>query len=179
MHRDPHFGPLMMFGMGGMMVEVMKDVSFYLAPLTAEEAKQMLVNTRTYKMLNGVRGQEGVDIDAIAEGLQRLSQLVTEFPEIQEMDINPYMVGAAGHDSHRRGRPNKSRKSLIQENISMPEFDWKEKYKTKITTAADAMKLIKSGNNIFIGTGCASPSISSQRWSSIPRTSTMPISSTC
>ena len=96
MNRDPHFGPLMMFGMGGTMVEVLKDVSFYLAPLTADEAKQMLVNTRTYKMLMGVRGEEGVDIDAVAEGLQRISQLVTEFPQIQEVDINPYVVGREG-----------------------------------------------------------------------------------
>ncbi len=78
------------------MVDVLKDVSFYLAPLTAEEAKQMLVNTRTYKMLQGVRGEEGVDIDAVAEGLQRLSQLVTESPQIREMDINPYVVGPQG-----------------------------------------------------------------------------------
>ena len=96
MHRDPHFGPLMMFGMGGTMVEVLKDVSFYLAPITSDEAKQMLVSTRTYKMLQGVRGEEGVDIDAISEGLQRLSQLVTEFPQIQEMDINPFVVGPEG-----------------------------------------------------------------------------------
>ncbi|MBP7051370.1 MAG: acetate--CoA ligase family protein [Phycisphaerae bacterium] len=96
MHRDPQFGPLMMFGMGGVLVEVLKDVSFYLAPLTAEEAKQMLVATKTYKILQGVRGQEGVDIETIAEGLQRVSQLVTEFPEIKEMDINPYVVGAPG-----------------------------------------------------------------------------------
>jgi acetyltransferase len=96
MNRDPRFGPLMMFGMGGVMVEVMKDVSFYLAPLTDDEAKQMLINTRTYKMLQGVRGQEGVDIEAIAEGLQRLSQLVTEFPQIKELDINPFVVGPQG-----------------------------------------------------------------------------------
>ncbi len=96
MHRDTAFGPLMMFGMGGTMVEVMQDVSFYLAPLTANEAKQMLISTRTYKMLTGARGQQGVDIDAVAEGLQRLSQLVTEFPEIQEMDINPFVVGPQG-----------------------------------------------------------------------------------
>ncbi len=96
MKRDPHFGPLMMFGMGGTMVEVLKDVSFYLAPLTSEEAKQMLISTKTYQMLKGVRGQEGVDIDAIAEGLQRLSQLVTEFTQIQELDINPYVVGPQG-----------------------------------------------------------------------------------
>ncbi len=96
MNRDKRFGPLMMFGMGGTMVEVLQDVSFYLAPLTADEARQMLINTRTYKILKGVRGEEGVDIGAIAEGLQRLSQLVTEFPQIQELDINPYMVGPEG-----------------------------------------------------------------------------------
>jgi acetyltransferase len=96
MNRDPRFGPLMMFGMGGTMVEVMKDVSFYLAPLTSDEAKQMLMSTRTYKMLQGVRGEEGVDIEAIAEGLQRLSQLVTEYPQIRELDINPYVVGLQG-----------------------------------------------------------------------------------
>jgi acetyltransferase len=96
MNRDPQFGPMMMFGMGGIMVEVLKDVAFYLAPLTAEEARQMLVSTKTYQILKGVRGQEGVDIEAIAEGLQRLSQLVTEFPQIKEMDINPFVVGLPG-----------------------------------------------------------------------------------
>jgi acetyltransferase len=96
MNRDPQFGPLMMFGMGGILVEVLKDVSFYLAPLTAEEARQMLVGTRTYQLLRGVRGQEAVDVDAVAEALQRLSQLVTEFPQIKEMDINPLVVGPAG-----------------------------------------------------------------------------------
>jgi acetyltransferase len=96
MHRDPRFGPLMMFGMGGIMVEVLKDVAFHLAPLTAEEAREMLVSTRTYQLLGGAGDREPVDIDAIAEGLQRLSQLVTEFPQIQEMDINPYVVGPAG-----------------------------------------------------------------------------------
>ncbi|MBN2590275.1 MAG: acetate--CoA ligase family protein [Sedimentisphaerales bacterium] len=96
MNRDPHFGPLMMFGMGGIMVEVLKDVSFHLAPLTSDEAKQMLIDTKTYKILKGVRGQQGVDIDKIAEGLQRLSQLVTEFPQILEMDINPFVVGPVG-----------------------------------------------------------------------------------
>jgi len=96
MNRDPHYGPLMMFGMGGVLVEVLRDVAFYLAPLTGEEAKEMLLSTRTYQLLKGAPGEEGVDIDAIAEGLQRLSQLVTEFPQIQEMDINPYVVGPEG-----------------------------------------------------------------------------------
>jgi len=96
MNRDPNFGPLLMFGMGGITVEVLKDVAFYLAPITAGEARDMLVRTKTYQLLQGVRGQEGVDIDAIAEGIQRLSQLVTAFPEIQEMDINPFLVGPEG-----------------------------------------------------------------------------------
>jgi len=96
MKRDPQFGPMMMFGMGGIYVEVLRDVAFYLAPLTAEEAREMLVQTKTYGLLKGARGQEGIDIDAVAEGLQRLSQLVTEFPQIQEMDINPYVVGPVG-----------------------------------------------------------------------------------
>ena len=96
MNRDPQFGPMLMFGMGGIYVEVLKDVAFYLAPLTAEEAKEMLMKTRTYGLLKGARGKEGLDIDVIAQGLQRLSQLVTEFPQIQEMDINPYVVGPAG-----------------------------------------------------------------------------------
>jgi len=96
MKRDPHFGPLMMFGMGGAIVEVLKDVSFHLAPLTGKEARQMLMNTQTYRILEGVGGQEAVDIDAIAEAMQRLSQLVTEFPQIQEMEISPFMVGPNG-----------------------------------------------------------------------------------
>jgi acetyl coenzyme A synthetase (ADP forming)-like protein len=95
MSRDPRFGPLMMFGMGGIMVETLREVAFYPAPLAASEAREMLLGTRTYQLLNqGVEG--GVDIDAIAEGLQRLSQLVTEFPQIQEMDINPYVIGPEG-----------------------------------------------------------------------------------
>ncbi|HUT30446.1 MAG TPA: acetate--CoA ligase family protein [Sedimentisphaerales bacterium] len=96
MNRDPHCGPLMMFGMGGVLVEVLRDVCFYLAPLTAAEAKQMLMSTKTYQMLRGVRGDPGVDVEVIAEGLQRLSQLVTEFPQIQQIDINPYVVGPKG-----------------------------------------------------------------------------------
>jgi len=96
MNRDPHYGPLMMFGTGGVRVEVLGDVAFYLAPITAEEAKEMLAGTRTYQLLRGRPGEEGVDLDAVAEGLQRLSQLVTEFPQIQQMDINPYVVGPAG-----------------------------------------------------------------------------------
>ena len=96
MHRDPQFGPMLMFGLGGIFVEVMKDVSFYLAPLTHQEALQMLESTRSYALLRGARGQAGVDLDSIAGALQRISQLVTDFPQIEEMDINPFIVGEIG-----------------------------------------------------------------------------------
>ncbi len=96
MHRDPQFGPMLMFGLGGIFVEVMKDVSFYLAPLTHEEALQMLENTRSYALLQGARGEAGVDLNVIAAALQRISQLVTDFPQIEEMDINPFIVGEVG-----------------------------------------------------------------------------------
>ncbi|HPO14060.1 MAG TPA: acetate--CoA ligase family protein [Candidatus Hydrogenedentes bacterium] len=96
MHRDPQFGPMLMFGLGGIFVEVMKDVSFYLAPITKEEAMHMLMNTRSYALLKGARGQGPVDLEGIAGALQRISQLVTDFPNIIEMDINPFIVGEIG-----------------------------------------------------------------------------------
>ena len=89
MTRDPQFGPMLMFGLGGIFVEVMKDVTFHLAPITADEAMQMLTSTRSYALLKGVRGQAGVDVQGIADGIQLMSQLVTDFPQIMEMDINP------------------------------------------------------------------------------------------
>ena len=98
MTRDPQFGPMLMFGLGGIFVEVLKDVTFHLAPITAQEALQMLEGTRSYRLLTGVRGRSGVDVQAIAVGLQRMSQLVTDFPQIAEMDINPFIVGRLGED---------------------------------------------------------------------------------
>lgn len=96
MTRDPVFGPMLMFGLGGIFVEVMKDVTFHLAPITAGEAMQMLKSTRSYALLEGARGQASVDLEAIAEGLQRISQLVMEYPRIMELDINPFIVGDIG-----------------------------------------------------------------------------------
>ncbi len=96
MSRDPQFGPMLMFGLGGIFVEVMKDVTFHLAPITEDEAIQMLKATRSYGILEGKRGQKGVDIIAIANGLQRISQLTTDFPQITELDINPFIVGEIG-----------------------------------------------------------------------------------
>jgi acetyltransferase len=96
MTRDPQFGPMLMFGLGGIFVEVMKDVTFHLAPITAEEAMQMLKGTRSYALLQGARGQAPVDLEAIAGALQRISQLATDYPEILELDINPFIVGPVG-----------------------------------------------------------------------------------
>lgn len=97
--RDPQFGPMLMFGLGGIFVEVMKDVTFHLAPITSDEAMAMLMGTRSYKLLEGLRGQAGVNLAAIAEALQRISQLVTDFPQIAELDINPFMVAPVGEES--------------------------------------------------------------------------------
>jgi len=96
MTRDPSFGPMLMFGLGGIFVEVMKDVSFNLAPITQEEAALMLDGTRSYALLCGARGEKAVDLQALAGALQKLSQLATDFPEIAEMDINPFIVGTPG-----------------------------------------------------------------------------------
>jgi acetyltransferase len=96
MNRDPQFGPMLMFGLGGIFVEVMKDVSFHLAPIAAEEAMQMLSETRSYALLTGTRGQTGVDLTAIANSLQRISQLVTDFSQIAELDISPLIVREVG-----------------------------------------------------------------------------------
>ena len=98
MTRDPQFGPMLMFGLGGIFVEVLKDVTFHLAPITEDEAIQMLTSTRSYAMLKGKRGQKGVDIGAIAMALQRISQLTTDFPQITELDINPMIVGELGSE---------------------------------------------------------------------------------
>lgn len=96
MTRDPQFGPMLMFGLGGIFVEVMKDVTFHLAPITADEAMQMLKGTRSYALLQGARGQAPVDLEAIAGALQRISQLATDYSEILELDINPFIVGPVG-----------------------------------------------------------------------------------
>jgi acetyltransferase len=95
-NRDPQFGPLIMFGLGGIYVEALKDVTFRVAPLDRREATEMLGEIRSYKLLRGVRGEKPADQAAIVETLLRISQLVTDFPEIVELDINPLMVFEAG-----------------------------------------------------------------------------------
>lgn len=96
MNCDPQFGPLMMFGLGGIYVEALKDVAFRIAPFSRQEAQEMIAEIRAYSLLKGVRGERPSDTEAIVDTLLRLSQLVTDFPEIMEMDINPLIVFEAG-----------------------------------------------------------------------------------
>jgi acetyltransferase len=96
MNRDPQFGPLVMFGLGGIYVEVLKDVSFRIAPFDRKEALAMIQEIRSFGLLRGVRGEPPADLDAVVDTLLRLSQLVTDFPEIVELDINPLMVFEKG-----------------------------------------------------------------------------------
>ncbi len=96
MNRDPQFGPLLMFGLGGTYVEIFKDVTFRLAPIRELGAYRMIESIRSYKILQGVRGEKPSDIKSIAETLERLSQLVTEIDDIAELDINPLLVFEEG-----------------------------------------------------------------------------------
>jgi len=89
---DPILGPLIMFGLGGIYVEVLKDVVFRLAPLEEREATRMIESVKTINLLKGVRGEKPHDLGAIRESLQRLSQLITDFQEIEELDVNPLLV---------------------------------------------------------------------------------------
>ncbi len=90
--QDPIFGPLVMFGLGGIYVQVFKDVVFRMAPVGRREALNMIESIKSIELLKGVRGERPSDLKAIANNLQRLSQLVADFPEIEEFDINPLMV---------------------------------------------------------------------------------------
>ncbi|MGB9736007.1 MAG: acetate--CoA ligase alpha subunit [bacterium] len=96
MHIDPNFGPLIMFGLGGIYVEVLKDVSFRVAPVSQEEAYDMIREIRSYPLLQGVRGAKKRDIDAIVDAILRVSQLVINHTDIVELDINPLLVQAEG-----------------------------------------------------------------------------------
>jgi acetyltransferase len=96
MNRDPQFGPLVAFGLGGIYVEALKDVAFRIAPFSREEAEEMIHEIRSYPLLEGVRGEVPADHEAMIDALMRISQLVTDFPEIVELDINPLTVFEEG-----------------------------------------------------------------------------------
>ncbi len=92
MSRDPQFGPMVMFGLGGIYVNFLKDVSFRLAPMNVREAQEMMEETRSYNLLKGVRGEPPADIDTIREAILRVGHLVWDFPELKDLDINPIFV---------------------------------------------------------------------------------------
>ena len=89
---DPSFGPLIMFGLGGIYVEIMKDVSFRINPLSNSHAREMVQSLKSYPLLKGYRGALSVDIAIVEETLLRLSQLVKDFDCFEEIDINPFIA---------------------------------------------------------------------------------------
>ncbi len=102
MSKDPQFGPLLMFGIGGVMVEIMGDVSFRFAPLTPNDAREMIREIKGYPLLTGFRGREPVDTHFLERLLLDVSSLVESHPEIKELDLNPviaYRTGALVVDS--------------------------------------------------------------------------------
>ncbi|MFB6128591.1 MAG: acetate--CoA ligase family protein [Halorhabdus sp.] len=95
-NRDPQFGPLVMFGLGGIFVEVLEDATFRVAPVSEPEATEMIDEIDSAPLLRGARGREPVDEDGVVETIQRISQLVTDFPAILELDINPLVATPDG-----------------------------------------------------------------------------------
>ena len=94
--RDPTFGPVIMFGIGGIFVEVLKDVSFRVAPLEPEDAEEMIKEIKTYKILEGYRGMPPRDIEAVKDMLIKVSKLMLEVSEVQDIDLNPIMLYERG-----------------------------------------------------------------------------------
>ncbi len=94
--KDPQFGQTVMFGLGGIFVELLKDVNFRVAPITAEDAKEMITQLKAYPLLNGYRNTPPADIDALVAILCSVSRLVMENPEIKELDLNPVMAYPKG-----------------------------------------------------------------------------------
>lgn len=94
--KDPQFGQTLMFGLGGIFVEVLKDVSFRVAPITEQEAAEMIVEVKAFPLLNGYRNTPPVDVKSLVCLLLNVSKLIMEHPEIKEMDLNPVMAYTEG-----------------------------------------------------------------------------------
>jgi len=90
--KDPHFGSTLMFGLGGIFVEILRDVSFRIAPITEEDARKMISEIKAYPILRGYRNQPSVDIDIIVKILLNTSKMVMDYQEIRELDLNPIMI---------------------------------------------------------------------------------------
>jgi acetate---CoA ligase (ADP-forming) subunit beta len=96
MTRDPQFGPVMMFGLGGILVEILKDVSFRVIPLTQRDATQMIDEIRGHAILDGIRGQPPLDKESLCSVILKVALFIEQNPEIQELDLNPMFVYAEG-----------------------------------------------------------------------------------
>jgi len=96
MIRDKQFGPVLMFGLGGIFVEVLKDVAFRVAPLSEQDVDEMIREIKGYKILTGIRGEKAKDTGAIKDILTRLNEMALDNPEIQEIDLNPVIVDEKG-----------------------------------------------------------------------------------
>ncbi len=94
--RDPQFGPVLAFGLGGIYTEVLRDVALRVAPVDRDEADAMIRSLRTFPILAGARGQRPCDLDALAELLVKVSELPFRYPEIAELDLNPVFAGPDG-----------------------------------------------------------------------------------
>ncbi len=94
--KDPQFGPALMFGLGGVFVEILEDVTFRIAPITEQDAREMITEVKAYPLLKGYRGQPPADVDTIVSILLKTSKLVTDHQEIKELDLNPIMVYEKG-----------------------------------------------------------------------------------
>ncbi|MEJ5293531.1 MAG: acetate--CoA ligase family protein [Candidatus Methanosuratincola sp.] len=94
--RDPQFGPVLMFGLGGIFVEVFKDVSFRVAPIDRGDAEEMISELKAYPVLKGIRGRKPSDIEGIIDALLKVSRMVTELGEVKEIDLNPVIVYEKG-----------------------------------------------------------------------------------
>jgi len=96
MTTDPQFGPALMFGIGGILVELLEDVSFRIAPITKFDANEMIHEIKGFPLLDGFRGKPKADIDALIDVLMKVSELVSNNPEIDQMDLNPVFVYSSG-----------------------------------------------------------------------------------
>lgn len=95
--RDPQFGPVLMFGLGGVFVEVFKDVSFRVAPISKDDAIEMISELKAYPILRGIRGRKPSDIQSVSDALLKVSKIMLEIPQITEVDLNPTIVYEDGY----------------------------------------------------------------------------------